>query len=165
MNISVTNQVYVFIMSAVGGALVGAVFDVFRAIRKKIRQGAVAVGVQDILFWLIASFIVFMFMYNYNNGEPRWFVFGGALTGAVLYYGTFGHVMVNVFVYIGTAFAFVIGYGLKIILLPVALIFKIFKKPMLIITLHARGIMKRLRGILMKLIKAPKKLKKRLKMY
>lgn len=165
MNISVTNQVYVFIMSAVSGVLVGAVFDIFRAVRKKLRQNVITVGVQDILFWFIAAFIVFMFMYNYNNGEPRWYVFAGTFLGAVLYHGTFGYIMVNVFAAIGTAFAFVIGYTLKIILLPVSAAFKILKRPMLIMTFHVRGVIKRLKVFTGNLFKRSKKIKKRLKMY
>lgn len=165
MNVSVSTEMYVFVMSAVSGVIVGAVFDVFRAIRYKVKQKPLSVGVQDILFWIIAAFIVFAFMYNINSGQPRWYIFAGAILGECVYAAVAGRAMVVFFAFVGTTLAKGILFVLKIFIFPFALFYKKVRKPWLLVALRVRGTLKRGCRFAKRVAKAPKKLKKRLKMY
>lgn len=156
---------YVFIMSAVSGVLIGAVFDVFRALRYKIKQKPLSVGIQDILFWIIAAFIVFGFMYRVNSGQPRWYIFAGAILGECIYAAVAGRAVVHLFAFLGTAMAKAAVFVIKIFLIPFAFLYKTVRKPWLLVTVRVRGSLKRVYRLAKRVVKAPKKIKKRLKMY
>jgi len=169
VNISLTNQVYVFWASVLGGVITGVIFDFFRAYRKKVKSGAVFVGIQDMLFWLISSGVVFYFMYRFNNGDPRWFIFAGIILGAIIYHYTISGLVVMLIIKISEFIGKSIEIIIKIIIFPVVLIIRIFKKPLLIVAIpirkSGRFIRRSIRNKLSKTKDKIKKVKKLIKMY
>ena len=97
MNISIANEVRIFGASVLCGILGGVVFDVFRALRIKIKSGTAVVALEDILFWLVLSGIVFACIYRFNNGQLRWYIFLGILLGTIMYELTISSYIVAMF--------------------------------------------------------------------
>lgn len=77
-------QVYVFLWSIVTGAILGILFDLFRAFRfKGIRD--VWVYIQDIIFWLVTAVIIIASAFMINEGQLRGYMLIGYLLGAGFY--------------------------------------------------------------------------------
>jgi len=85
MILSVSEQVIVFLSTAISGMVIALVYDLFRIFRKAVRTGSLVTFVQDILYWLIASVIMFITIYYSNDGELRGFLFLGAFLGVIIY--------------------------------------------------------------------------------
>lgn len=78
-------QVYVFWWSIITGAVLGILFDFFRAFRfKGIRD--IWVYIQDIIFWLITAVIIVVSAFFINEGELRGYMLMGYLLGAGFYF-------------------------------------------------------------------------------
>ena len=90
MAVSVSAQTFVFLFSCVLGAGLGLLYDIFRIIRLAAPCGKVAVFFQDILFLLACTAATFLFLLRESAGEVRIFILVGEILGAVLYYLTFG---------------------------------------------------------------------------
>lgn len=95
MGISIAHQTTVFLYSALFGVACALLYDVFRAIRRKIRHTNLLVMLEDIIYWILAASALFVFVYNVNFGELRAFLFIGAIFGAFLYSVTIGSVMMR----------------------------------------------------------------------
>jgi spore cortex biosynthesis protein YabQ len=85
MILSISEQVIVFLWTTVCGIVIAFIYDLFRVFRKAVKTGGHVIFIQDILFWLIACFIMFISIYHSNDGELRGFLFLGAFLGVVLY--------------------------------------------------------------------------------
>lgn len=82
----VDSQLYTFIITIATGILLGALFDCYRVLRGTFRPRAVMTWVTDLLYWLIATVIVFLALVVSNWGELRFYVFLGIVSGVILYY-------------------------------------------------------------------------------
>lgn len=77
-------QVYVFVWSIITGAILGVLFDFFRAFRfKGIRD--IWVYIQDVIFWLVTAVIIIASAFFINEGELRGYMLIGYLLGAGFY--------------------------------------------------------------------------------
>ncbi len=87
-DISVSSQVFVFFAMIVLGVMCGAVFDIFRGIRrmKKLTGGVVAV--QDLLFWLSELVLVYMVTFRLNYAHVRAFELVALVIGSFIYFMT-----------------------------------------------------------------------------
>ncbi len=81
----IASQLYIFAISIICGAIVALIYDILRAKRKNFRTGAIMVHIEDFIFWIIASLILFVVAFNINDGDLRGFIFIGFITGIVLY--------------------------------------------------------------------------------
>lgn len=156
-------------LSVLGGIAAGVLFDLFRTFRRLVKSGAVWVGVQDLLFWLLAACAAFFFLYQYNDGQPRWYIFCGILLGATLY-----HLLVRDFVvrflsasaiYLGR----ILCYIGKILLFPFLFFYRLLCKPVLFLWKPCRRFMlffcRKTHHLTQYGRRNAKKIKKRLKMY
>ena len=73
-------------MSLLTGAGLMALYDVLRIFRLLIPHGFLWIGVEDFLYWIISGFTTFYLLYRENDGALRFYVLGGMLAGALLYY-------------------------------------------------------------------------------
>jgi len=91
-------QITLFIFSLLSGMLVGIFFDVYRVIRGFEQPGIIITAIQDLLFWILTSIIVFIFMMytNYAYMSFNVFVYNGI--GLFIYFKLFSHI-------------FLLGYG------------------------------------------------------
>ena len=81
----VAEQVYIFLGTILVGAIMGIIFDFFRALRRNGNTCNLIVYLQDIIFWLIVAVIIITSSFVLNNGELRGYMLIGYLLGAFLY--------------------------------------------------------------------------------
>lgn len=95
---SVSQQTAFFLLSAVLGAAMGVVYDVFRVFRILFPPAAKSkpVAVQDVLFWLIYGFCIFCYSSEVCGGSLRFFMFLGSLLGFTLYILTIGNLITGI---------------------------------------------------------------------
>lgn len=92
---TVAQQAITFLYAAALGALLCAVYDIFRIIRVAFGAKQLAVFIEDIVFSLIALVLTFVFVISFNNGEVRFFVLIGELLGFAIYYFTVGRIVMS----------------------------------------------------------------------
>ncbi|NLY42887.1 MAG: spore cortex biosynthesis protein YabQ [Clostridiaceae bacterium] len=129
MEVSITNQAYVFLCSVVGGIIVGFVFDIFRIFRRFVKTSNIVIYLQDILFWILVTLIIFALVFVTNNGELRWYEFLGVILGVIFYSLAFSPFVIRVSVTVINFFKKIILLIIKILLFPFAVVYKIFRKP------------------------------------
>lgn len=81
----IQNQTYVFLCSLFVGMLLAVVFDFFRILRRKGNTKTYIVYLQDILYWIIVTFIIIISAFITNDGELRGYMFIGYILGAIVY--------------------------------------------------------------------------------
>lgn len=75
-------------------------YDILRIFRRVVPHGAVWIGIEDFVYWLICTGAVFVMLYQGNDGMVRGFSLGGVAAGMLLYYFLFSGfvIKINVFV-------------------------------------------------------------------
>lgn len=81
-----SGQAAVFGVMAATGFLLGILFDGYRVLRGTARLKKWSTALADLLYWLIATAVVFGILLFSNGGELRLYVFIGLFAGAALYY-------------------------------------------------------------------------------
>ncbi len=114
MIVSLSNQAYIFVVTIVIGLFIGLTYDFFRLLRKLFTHKNSAVYIEDVLFWLISTFICFYILLHKNNLELRFYLFIGISIGLIFYF-----YLISPFV-----LAFIIKF-ITILLKPVAFIIKL----------------------------------------
>ena len=61
------------------------IYDLFRIKRKTIRTLNLITYIEDLIYWIIVSLIIFLMVYISNDGQLRGFIFLGIAVGALLY--------------------------------------------------------------------------------
>lgn len=79
--VNVNEQVYIFLLSILLGAVICLVYDLFRALHLVILKGFFEVLITDVLFWIFFSFITFFFLLIYCKGIVRGYVICGIFLG------------------------------------------------------------------------------------
>ncbi len=85
MIISLMNQVRLIIFGLLSGLITGILFDLYRLIRGFENPNKVLTIIQDILFWILTSIVVFVFLMYTNDGYINFYVYLCLITGAYLY--------------------------------------------------------------------------------
>ncbi len=92
-----SDQITTFAITVTTGAILGALFDLYRVIKAKLRPCPLITAVTDILYWLTATAIVFAALLLGNWGELRLYVFIGLITGVTIYYRVFSRYVIRFF--------------------------------------------------------------------
>jgi spore cortex biosynthesis protein YabQ len=82
---SAASQPYIFLITIYGGMVAGAVYDVFRRIRRTLHCGRWSSALLDTLFIIVLGAIVAFVLYTANMGELRMYTFAGFALGFALY--------------------------------------------------------------------------------
>lgn len=90
------NQAYTFIIFIILGIFIGVIFDFFRILRKSIKTKDIITYFQDITFWSIVCILLLYFIYRFNNGEIRFFIFIGIIIGNAFYLLTISKKFINI---------------------------------------------------------------------
>lgn len=122
------NQAYLFVIFIINGILVGILFDFFRILRKSFKTGDFITYIEDIIFWILTGILTLYFIFNYNDGEIRLYVFLGIILGILVYMLSISKYIIKFSVKIICFIKMVIKKASKIILYPFNIIFKILKK-------------------------------------
>ena len=88
MILSMSGQAVAFLTTAAAGAALGVLYDCFRILRRVLRHKIVATTIEDAVFWIVSTLLMFVFLLNRNFGDIRGFIFMGLALGAVLYFLT-----------------------------------------------------------------------------
>jgi spore cortex biosynthesis protein YabQ len=128
MILSVSSQAYAFILSVAGGMVIALVYDAFRVFRKAVKTGRIVTNVQDLLYWLIVSVIMFLTLFFSNDGELRAYLFVGAFLGVVLYTLLFSKIVMGSSLFIIRIATTVVKAMVRFISIPVKCIIKYIKR-------------------------------------
>lgn len=133
---TIANQVYIFLYAIAGGAIAAFLYDIIRIKRRAIRTGIIIVNLEDLLYWFTAAILMFLVVYNSNNGEIRGYFFIGNIIGVMLYLSLLSHLiiassvaMINLikrifkFLWKVISYPFILLY--KVVVIPVEFIFKL----------------------------------------
>ena len=85
MEIYKLQQLWVFFMCAVSGGACGFVYDAMQTLHQCFGTTKKSLAISDIIFWIIASVIVYATIYLTNNADLRWHELIGLLSGIILY--------------------------------------------------------------------------------
>lgn len=81
----IQNQAYTFIIFVINGMIIGILFDIFRIIRKTFKTSDFITYIEDTIFWILSGIVTLYFIFNFNNGEIRAYIFLGILLGISTY--------------------------------------------------------------------------------
>lgn len=76
------------------------IYDVFRILRNLIRHKRWWLNLEDTLYWLAMTVLLFYLLFTYNRGEIRGYMLFGLLLGSVFYLKTISPVWIAVCTYI-----------------------------------------------------------------
>ncbi len=144
---SVPMEAGFFGASLVAGIIAAFIYDLLRVSRRILGSGDGLVNLEDILFLVAAAVIIFGAAYLKNSGEVRWQGFIGFGAGAGLY----ALVVKNRFLNVSTAIIkWMIKVAekiVKIVLFPIRLIFKIFKRPVNVVMWYTGQSVRRAKSV------------------
>ena len=124
MILSMSGQAVVFLITVVAGAVLGVLYDCFRILRRVLRHRTVATAVEDAMFWIFATLLMFVFLMRQDLSEIRSFIFIGLALGAILYFMALSRFFIK--------FAMMVLRWIKglilVIISPVVAVCAIFKK-------------------------------------
>lgn len=81
-----SNQLWVFLFTLYGGAVLGLLYDILFIIRKFLRGKKFLTALFDILYWLLAVILIFALLYYACEGEFRYYDVLGFGLGAALWF-------------------------------------------------------------------------------
>ena len=96
MSEMIYQEVDFFLTSFVGGMILLAVYDILRIIRRIWGHSRGAVAAEDLLFWAVSGLLVFLMMYEKNDGIMRGTAFFSIGLGMILYHNTIGPYVVKI---------------------------------------------------------------------
>jgi hypothetical protein len=67
----------------------------FQKSKRKIAENFM-VFLTDMAYFLVITAVMTVFTYHVNSGIVRWYIFGGAIVGILLYYVTLGRLIISV---------------------------------------------------------------------
>ncbi|MEG2670429.1 MAG: spore cortex biosynthesis protein YabQ [Oscillospiraceae bacterium] len=138
MNIQVDIQWKYFVWSIIAGLVIGVIYDLLRLRRRAVRTNDFWVNIEDVMFFVVCGAVFFLTAYFKNDGELRWHGFLGAIIGFVGYKLLCGDIIVESLLWFMGILKSAITFLIKIILLPVIFLFKLFKKPVTVVAWYAK---------------------------
>lgn len=120
----VTSQLIDFIEFVIIGAIIGAVFDFFRAYRKVKKTNTALVITQDILLFLIVTVIVILSIIKLLDSQIRLYIFIAIIMGLSIYFCILSKIIIS----IDIAFIKMFKQIVTIIFLPILLHVSILRK-------------------------------------
>jgi len=131
--VQVESQFSIFLSTVATGITLGVLFDFYRVLRGTFRPKVLITWVTDLLYWLIATAIVFIALVLSNWGELRFYVFLGIISGVGLYYRLLSLYVIRLFTGMikltKSIIAFVKNMFIVLIIRPISLCIKIVSWP------------------------------------
>ena len=111
-------QLFCLIAFIITGIVIGVLFDIFRILRRSFKTADWLTTLQDILFWILAGFVILFSIFKFSNGEIRSYIFIGIALGVLIYILTISKYIIKYSV-------IMIKFAKKMISYPLNLILKI----------------------------------------
>lgn len=86
MVLRIDTQIYYFMSTILAGIAVGVMFDIYRILRGFNCPNKFVTAISDLLFWILAAIVTFIFMLYTNNGDLRYYIFVGLFVGLFMYF-------------------------------------------------------------------------------
>lgn len=80
-----STQLYAFGIVLLAGVSLGLFFDLFRVIRGILRPGAISTSLLDLIFWVLITPLLILYLLLANWGELRFYVLAGLALGFLFY--------------------------------------------------------------------------------
>ncbi|MHC1694443.1 MAG: spore cortex biosynthesis protein YabQ [Eubacteriales bacterium] len=125
MGISITEQLTVFLYSLSVGAFICVLYDLFRILRMMFGAGKILLFLEDLLFCLLATGIIIIFLFYANSGEIRWFAMAGAFIGFFVYYNTISRFIIFLLMKLIRLVKRVLMFIFKITIMPIIKLIKL----------------------------------------
>lgn len=94
MSLEIMNESIFWIYCLLTGIAITIVYDGLRVVRRVIKHPYMVIALEDCLFWVFVSILLFLLLYHMNNGTLRWFAVFGLFAGMLLYKKIFGDFLV-----------------------------------------------------------------------
>ena len=130
MILSISYQFKVFLISLFIGFILGLFYDFIKIFRKFILHNNIIINIEDTIYWLFMSIIIFLISLYQNNGEIRIFFIWGIFIGMVLYTTLISSFFIKFSTKIINIFIKLILLIFKCISMPFLIIFNIIIKPL-----------------------------------
>lgn len=156
MNGAILVELRFFGTSVLWGVFLLVIYDFLRIERRLISHNSFFVAVEDLIYWVIASLLIFNMMFNLNDGIIRGFSILGMLIGMLLYHHILSNYFVDITAGILIAIKNVIVAVINFILQPFKFLSKKLRKFTKFITTIIKKLTKNLRKTLKKTSKASK---------
>lgn len=82
---AIGNEAVFFCVSMLCGMGLVLTYDFFRIFRRLIPHGNIWIGVEDVCYWFFCTVVVFLLLYQRNDGMIRAFCFLGIALGGAIY--------------------------------------------------------------------------------
>ncbi|MCJ7687934.1 MAG: spore cortex biosynthesis protein YabQ [Clostridiaceae bacterium] len=122
MIISLISQVKLIVFGLLAGIITGVCFDIYRLIRGFENANKVMTIIQDLLFWVLTSIVVFIFLMYTNEGYINFYVYLCLIIGVYLYLKCLSTVFIRVQFNLIKFYGKVFRVGWNIVLYPVNLL-------------------------------------------
>lgn len=129
MILSMSGQAWLFFGTVAAGFAIGLVYDFFRILRRVLSHRQWLVQLEDAIYWLVVSFLMFYFMLQQNYGEIRFFSIVGAALGLVIYFCSISLVFMRVAVAVIEFLQRVFATVFRIVLAPLRFLVRILLPP------------------------------------
>lgn len=85
LQFDIVDELYIFLIAINYGLILGGIYDFYRVFRYFSKPKKILTAVEDILFWIIVTLIVFTFLVRKTDGIIRGFVLLGFIIGYAFY--------------------------------------------------------------------------------
>lgn len=136
-----------FLWSLVLGAVLALLYDVLRSGRRLVPGSVLRVNLEDVFFVLFAGVLFFFIAYDKNGGCLRIQGFLGTGIGIFGYYVVFRDRMVRGMVWVSQLVMQVFCWVLRVVLLPVRVVFRLLSKPFLVIAWYSKKSMDKVESV------------------
>lgn len=144
------NEIYIFAIFILNGALIGILFDVFRILRKSFKTPDILTNIEDIFFILISGFIILYTIFRLNNGQIRIYMLIALILGITLYITFISKYFIKLNVNIIKFIKLILKKILNILFFPFKYIIKATMKPISFIFIN---IQKNIKNAIIKMSK------------
>ena len=133
MAFSITQEIRVLLASVCSGVFIGILYDLLRTIRSCAKPSVSITALQDAVFWLLATMILFFTIFYTNNGIVRWYEFFGAFSGAFFYFFALSRLVLYFLKKTTQILLKIFVFFCKILLTPLYFMYNIIYKGLLFI--------------------------------
>lgn len=130
MILSISYQFKIFLISLVIGFILGIFYDFIKIFRKYILHNIIFINIEDTIYWLFMSIIIFLISLYQNNGEIRIFFILGIFLGMAIYSTLISPLFIKIFTRIVNFFIKLFLFIFKAISMPILIVFNIVLKPL-----------------------------------
>ncbi|MEG0805674.1 MAG: spore cortex biosynthesis protein YabQ [Lachnospiraceae bacterium] len=91
---SILHELNFFLSSIFLGGLLLFYYDVIKLVRRIVPHGKFLMGIEDVIFWMLAAVSIFSMVFQKNQGLIRGFSIMGIVVGMLVYHLSFSRLFV-----------------------------------------------------------------------